>query len=106
MHVRRLYFDLLRDGQKTVEIRLNDEKRQGVKEGDKILFVCNDIPSERVILTVSSILRRKTFLELLDAVPEHTLGGIIREEQLSKLNAFYSPKEEAFLGTVAFFLEK
>ena len=41
MHIMKLekeYFDAIKSGEKTREVRLNDEKRQLLKVGDKILF--------------------------------------------------------------------
>jgi ASC-1-like (ASCH) protein len=48
MHVEEVYFHLLERGEKTVELRLNDKKRQKINVGDKIQFICKNRP--RVVL--------------------------------------------------------
>ena len=38
MNVKTKYYNLLESGEKTIELRLFDEKRQKIKIGDKIIF--------------------------------------------------------------------
>ena len=38
-------FEMIKSGEKTIEIRLFDEKRQQIKAGDKIVFTNNTIPN-------------------------------------------------------------
>src|SRR5699024_11970861 len=38
MHLNNEPFQLMKNGIKTIEIRLNDEKRQDIKSGDCIIF--------------------------------------------------------------------
>ncbi len=38
MHLADLPFEQIRSGKKTVEVRLYDEKRRAIREGDVIVF--------------------------------------------------------------------
>ena len=35
-------FEKISDGSKTIELRLNDEKRQRINAGDTVVFNCNE----------------------------------------------------------------
>ena len=39
MKLQDKYYEYILNGTKRIEIRLNDEKRQGIKIGDKIRFI-------------------------------------------------------------------
>ena len=41
MHIDKIYFDKIKLGEKNVELRLNDEKRQKISVGDCIKFSCD-----------------------------------------------------------------
>ena len=67
VHFMNLYpasFDAIRTGRKTVEMRLNDEKRQMIKIGDLIRFT-NTVTDE--ILTVK-VVEKKRVSKLLRAL--------------------------------------
>ena len=53
MGLHGVYFDAIKKGTKTVEVRLNDEKRRKIKVGDTIEFI--KIPEQNEILTVEVI---------------------------------------------------
>ena len=38
MNLSPVPFEMIKSGQKTIELRLNDEKRQRIKTGDTIIF--------------------------------------------------------------------
>ena len=48
MKLKRAPFDKIRNGSKTIELRLNDEKRQKVNIGDFIEFCCKLINADRL----------------------------------------------------------
>lgn len=61
-------FKMIRNGQKTIELRLNDEKRQLINIGDYIEFT--QIGSKEKILTlVMGIYRFNSFAELYKDLP-------------------------------------
>lgn len=61
-------------GQKTIELRLNDEKRQTIKAGDRIVFANTDDPSLTVTVEVIALHRFATFTDLYKALPLEKCG--------------------------------
>ena len=48
MKLKRSPFEKIKDGSKTIELRLYDEKRQKVKIGDFIEFTCLDDATQKI----------------------------------------------------------
>ncbi len=105
MHVKYNYFALLQNGDKLVEFRLNDAKRQKINTGDKIRFICQDDLSTALVLSVSGISTSSDFGSLLKRFPSSMLGGISYEEQLSDLRNLYNNESENEYGTMAIIFE-
>ena len=58
------FFDSIKNGQKKIEVRLYDEKRQQVKIGDKIEFSKLPDLQEKLIVDVIDLYREDTFENL------------------------------------------
>lgn len=56
-------FNSIKNGKKTIELRLYDEKRQKVKIKDKIEFT-NILNNEKILTEVINLHKYKTFEEL------------------------------------------
>lgn len=66
IHDMKLYddaFNLIKNKTKTIEMRLNDEKRKLLKKGDFIRFT-NTLTGEKLICEIIDIYKYKTFTEL------------------------------------------
>jgi ASC-1-like (ASCH) protein len=61
-------FEMTKSGEKTIELRLFDEKRQKIKVGDKIVFTDNTT-GETLNTTVTKLHRFNTFNELYKSLP-------------------------------------
>lgn len=57
-------FEMMKSGQKTIEIRINDVKRQLIKIGDTIIFHNLSEEPETLIVEVLDIICFNTFGEL------------------------------------------
>ncbi|MDE5584238.1 MAG: ASCH domain-containing protein [Ruminococcus sp.] len=57
-------FEKIRNGTKTIELRLNDEKRRKVKKGDFIEFSCTENTSEKILTEVTDMHFFRDFEEL------------------------------------------
>lgn len=62
MKLNQQPFDMIRSGQKTIELRLYDEKRQQVKVNDEIEFSCLDRNEKPFVVRVIALYRSKIFL--------------------------------------------
>lgn len=68
MKLNHLPFEMIKSGEKTIELRLNDEKRQIISIGDNIIFTDTE-SGERLIVEVIKIHKFKSFKELYNTLP-------------------------------------
>lgn len=105
-HTMGLYeipFNSIKSGKKTVEVRLNDEKRRKISIGDSIKFT--KVPESNETLTVEVLKLKEfpTFKELYETIPAKdfdTVGDRI-DLMLQQTYAIYSPEQEIEWGTLA-----
>lgn len=96
-HVMKLQaysFDKIRGGEKTIEVRLYDEKRKEIKLGDKIEFKREPEQHETVNTEVVGLLNYKSFEDLVADFPANNFGYSDKTELLSAIYGFYK-KEDA-----------
>lgn len=74
MKLRLSPFEKIKDGSKTIELRLYDEKRQKVKIGDFIEFTCLDDATQKIQTRVTALHKFTSFAELYAALPKEKLG--------------------------------
>ena len=91
-------FTQIAEGTKTIEIRLNDEKRQQIKVGDTITFT-NTATGELANTEVVELLKYNTFEELFSNHPIHEFGAKTSEE-LGGIYKYYSGDAEQKLGVL------
>ena len=108
MKLRPNPFRMIECGAKTYELRLYDEKRQGIKIGDEIEFL-NTKTEEQLVVSVKNIHIFKNFIELYQSLPLLKCG--YTEENLATANpadmeAYYSKGQQMQYGVVAFEIEK
>lgn len=102
MGIYKRYFDLIAQGKKTTEIRVNDSSRRKIKEGSLIRFRCQ---GDEVLTRVTKVNRYATFEEMFDHEAVASVNPLAtREEQLANIRQIYPPEREA-LGVVAIGIE-
>lgn len=67
-------FHKIKSGSKTIELLLNDKKRQQVQVGDFIEFTQIDDASQRLTVRVTALHHFNTFAELYAVLPKEKLG--------------------------------
>ena len=95
-------FAMIKSGQKTVELRLFDEKRQQIKVGDTIVFT-NTATGEALSKTVVKLHRFDSFDELyrsLDLLQCGYTPENVAQAQPSDMLQYYSAQEQAQYGVV------
>jgi ASC-1-like (ASCH) protein len=98
MGIYKRYFDLIKTGLKTTEIRVNDASRQKIKVGDLIRFQCQ---GETALTRVTRVARYLSFDEMFNHEAVAAVNPLAsREEQLANIRQIYPPEREA-LGVVA-----
>ena len=73
MNLHPAPFALIKSGQKTIELRLNDEKRRRIRVGDRLLFI-NTVSGEALRCTVTALYCFNSFGELYRALPLRQCG--------------------------------
>ncbi len=94
MKLRTLPFEKIKNGSKTIELRLNDEKRQNVQIGDFIEFSCLDEPKQKMQARVTALHHFSSFAELYAALPKKKLGYTPAETPNPDHMDEYYPREK------------
>ena len=102
-HYMRLHdkpYKLIKQGKKTIELRLNDEKRQLIKLGDIIEFE-NRTTGEKIKTVVINLYRYKNFYDLYKNFNKISLGYKENEEaDYRDMEKYYSVHEQQIYGVV------
>lgn len=88
-------FEMIKSGEKTIELRLYDEKRQKITVSDEIIFENIDT-GEKVNVQVKSIYVFKNFNELYKSLPLNKCG--YKENDFPKpddMDAYYSKEKQS-----------
>jgi ASC-1-like (ASCH) protein len=102
MNLYRRYFDLVANGTKTVEVRVEYPSLRSLKAGDYIRFICG---RDDALTRVARVARYETFEQLLDTEgPETVNPASPRDQQLANIRRIYGPEKEA-LGVLAIQIE-
>ena len=106
-HILNLHkspFDLIKSGKKTVEMRLNDEKRSKIKVGDTIKFISREDLST-LIVEVINIESYPTFNELYMKVDNRLLGyDSSKGNDPKDMNQYYSNDLINHYGVLAIYI--
>lgn len=102
MSLQDEYFNLIANGKKTVEIRLNDEKRKLIKKGDRIEFV-NLKDLRKIAVGVINIMKYKSFDEMYKNIEIDKIGmGELSLSDFKEITyCIYSKEEEKKYGVIA-----
>ncbi len=95
-------FRLVETGEKRVELRLQDEKRQKIRAGDAILFRHADDLSRTVTRYVVRLHAYPTFAALFTALPMARVGFGSDDPQAcaAEMRGYYSEAEETSYGAL------
>lgn len=83
----------VKSGNKTVEMRLNDEKRSLIHSGDKIIFT-NPTTNEELAVTVIKTVAYKDFFELYSHYDKLEIGYTENEDEDPMDMYKYYPKDK------------
>lgn len=102
MTVKQPYFNLIKEGKKTIECRLFDSKRQQINIGDIIEFSnTNDKCSKMVV----GLFRAKNFHILFNKININDAGFEKIEDAEKALEEFYDLDSQNKIGVVGIVLE-
>lgn len=92
-------FEKIKNGSKTLELRLNDEKRQLIKIGDKIEFSLTTEPTQKILAIVEDLYHFPTFKDLCYSFEPAEYGSLDKEGYL-EMYKYYSKEDEAKYGVL------
>ena len=100
MHIEKTHFDKIKSGEKNVELRLNDEKRQKICVGDCINFYCDSgesIKTKVIDLYVSESFEKMfcDFSKILSGFEKNTPQYVSR-----KMQKYYSYEQRRKYGVL------
>lgn len=100
MRLHKEPFELIKSGSKTIELRLNDEKRQLINVGDEITFE-NRSNGEKIHVKVIGLHKYPSFEELYKHFDKVSMGYKEDEEADPKdMEQYYSSEEQSRYGVV------
>ena len=91
-------FNKIKNGTKTVEFRLYDDKRKQIKVGDKIEFSKLPELQEKLVVEVLELYQEKTFKDLFKKLYKESEEEI--EKKTNSMYQYYSSEKEKEYGVV------
>ena len=99
MHLQPVYFNLVKSGAKTVELRAWDEKRKQIKPGEEIVFR-TDGTTDTITVRVKYLIVAYDFTELFKMVDVKHTGFKSVDDALQTMEPFYSRADQQKTGGV------
>lgn len=93
-------FNAIISGNKTIESRLYDTKRQKIQIGDRIIFTNRDNYEQTVTAEVVGLLRYATFRDLFSHNNPRKFGGDNVEWLENQISEFYSIEDQKIYGVI------
>ena len=93
-------FNAIISGNKTIESRLYDAKRQKIQIGDRIIFTNRDNSEQTVTAEVVGLLRYATFRDLFSHNNPRKFGGDNVEWLENQISEFYSLSDQLENGVI------
>jgi len=103
MRLQPIPFRKIALGLKTIELRLNDEKRRTLQVHDRILFQNLGDPRETILTAVSALHVFQSFTELYAALPLEQCGYTTEELKHASahdMDVYYTQEEQKKNGVV------
>ena len=101
-------FAQIKAGEKQIELRLYDKKRQKLARGDHIIFTLAENTDEKVEVVITDLLRYATFAELIDDQPSAFFGLKENEDKQkikNRIRELYSAELESHYGVLGIRIE-
>ena len=96
-------FEMIRNGRKTIELRLWDEKRSQIRVGDTLMFVHTEDATRTLTARVLALHLFPDFAALYAALPLDRCGYLPEEIPTASpadMNVYYSAEKQALYGVV------
>lgn len=101
-------FYMIKSGEKTIELRLYDEKRRRINVSDEIEFLNTDDENEKILVRVLRLHRFKSFDELYGALPLLKCGYSKNDIAIASpedMTVYYSREQQTKYGVLGIEIE-
>lgn len=107
-HLHADVFEIVKNGKKDIEVRINDEKRRKLNVGDTLIFLKRPNDDEEIRAKVVSLEYYDYFHNLVDNYDMERiyLKEYTKEQYLEEMKRFYTLEEQRDNGVVAIIFEK
>lgn len=108
MKLRKVPYDMIKNGKKTIELRLDDEKRQKICVGDIIEFQNAETPNEKMLCRVIGLYRYSSFGELYHSLPLLKCGYTeenIKNAAPEDMDKYYTREQQNRYGALGIEVE-
>ncbi len=96
-------FEMIKSGEKTIELRLFDEKRQAIDVDDIIVFTLTNDPTQQIKVKVLTLHLFPNFEDLYSSLPLEKCGYEQQElltASYKDMELYYSKEKQAKYGVV------
>ncbi len=94
---------MIKSGKKTIELRLNDEKRRTIMVGDSIIFTNTENRDMKIAATVIALHKFESFAELYKHLPLLKCGYTENDIDTARpedMDIYYSPEKQREYGAL------
>ena len=107
-HLHADVFEIVKNGKKDIEVRINDEKRRKLNIGDTLIFLKRPNDDEEIRAKVVGLEYYDYFYNLVDNYDMERiyLKEYTKEQYLDEMKRFYTIEEQRDNGVVAIIFEK
>ncbi len=108
IHLDEDIFEVVKNGTKNIECRLNDEKRRLLKIGDNLTFLKRPDDKEKIEAIVDDLKYYDNFSDMMNdySIEDVYVKGYSKEEFLKLLERFYTIDDQNKYGVVAIKFKK
>lgn len=104
LHLQAEPFRKIASGEKTVELRLFDEKRRKIAAGDTLRFLSPE--GETLLAAVTGLVKAPDFAALFEKIPPERCGFAQGEKPAPDcMDAYYSPADQQKWGSLGILLK-
>ena len=98
-------FEKIKEGTKTIEVRLFDEKRKELRIRDEIEFSLMSNPNDKIRVRIKNLVQHESFSNLYETFPPELFGVGNKENFTKSMYSIYTKENENKYGGLGICLE-
>lgn len=108
VHLHSDVFDIVNNGIKDIEVRVNDEKRRKLRIGDELIFLRRPLEDDAIRARVVGLDYYDSFSDLIKnySMERVYLPNYTEDMWLKEMARFYTEEEQNKYGVVAIIFDK